>query len=527
MRTYLQLLLLLLIICIIENCSPPVSQEQGASSSNSLAAKTTFKPLTPTVRGKEYNLQDMNARVATFKERFGEHYDEVPYASIIQGQLFLFVIKGEWKENYWNEDKQKAPKTYQVGLVTEENKCIIPVKYDKIYNMGGTAANLIEVELDGKFGAYDITGKQLLKPEFDGIYPYKKGKGVWVQVRKGKNFGWLSTNEIVQMDANSHEDEELFKAPTISKLIENWNFDSDSLSLIPIFNVIDTGVYDEGGLGLIVLPSYLYQLGIVPEFQRSWMVHPSSFGNESTVATVYKSKKVGQVNTLMTTFNQTFMDARGYSTENYDVVTVNDQLERVDVLPIEVDMDIQICSNDIKLQFVTDNIIEIKRTGLTNYSAYKLMTHYRYYRITPDGKIMPLDVKGDFQCTRIIKMTDSYFEGCYSRDITEDELLEAQANENEENEFLNYTQFQHLSIEDLDVMRNEIFAAHGYQFKNKKWQDYFSSKSWYQAQFDDVNDQLTAIEKHNIQVILDLKEKMKDNEAQYIKKTYGAFIAAG
>jgi hypothetical protein len=62
--------------------------------------------------------------------------------------------------------------------------------------------------------------------------------------------------------------------------------------------------------------------------------------------------------------------------------------------------------------------------------------------------------------------------------------------------------FEEYSKEELRIMRNEIFAAHGYIFKSADLRDYFSKTKWYNPRFQDVTDKLTDIEKHNIQLIL-------------------------
>lgn len=54
---------------------------------------------------------------------------------------------------------------------------------------------------------------------------------------------------------------------------------------------------------------------------------------------------------------------------------------------------------------------------------------------------------------------------------------------------------------ELKVMRNEIFARHGYRFKTKSMQDYFEKLDWYSPEFDDVNDRLTELEKLNVKLI--------------------------
>ena len=58
----------------------------------------------------------------------------------------------------------------------------------------------------------------------------------------------------------------------------------------------------------------------------------------------------------------------------------------------------------------------------------------------------------------------------------------------------------------LMIMRNEPFAVYGYIFKNKFLKNYFESKAWYNAQFDNVSDRLSEIEKANIQLIKEAED---------------------
>lgn len=58
--------------------------------------------------------------------------------------------------------------------------------------------------------------------------------------------------------------------------------------------------------------------------------------------------------------------------------------------------------------------------------------------------------------------------------------------------------------DELDVMRNEIFAAHGYKFKSNKWQEYFEKENWYVPRYEDVTSKLTLIEQVNIENILNV-----------------------
>jgi hypothetical protein len=72
-----------------------------------------------------------------------------------------------------------------------------------------------------------------------------------------------------------------------------------------------------------------------------------------------------------------------------------------------------------------------------------------------------------------------------------------------ETELTNYTK------EELLIMRNEIFADHGYIFKTETLKSYFSKQKWYTPLYDSVDGQLTEIEEANLQLILAAEKKLK------------------
>lgn len=59
---------------------------------------------------------------------------------------------------------------------------------------------------------------------------------------------------------------------------------------------------------------------------------------------------------------------------------------------------------------------------------------------------------------------------------------------------------------DLKIMRNEIYARHGYIFQKDDMRQYFTSQSWYQPLYNNVDAQLSAIEKSNIYLIKDFEQ---------------------
>lgn len=60
---------------------------------------------------------------------------------------------------------------------------------------------------------------------------------------------------------------------------------------------------------------------------------------------------------------------------------------------------------------------------------------------------------------------------------------------------------ENLYKEDLEFMRNEIFARHGYCFKKKHLRQQFEMQDWYVPNTVDIKGFLTDIEKKNIELI--------------------------
>jgi YARHG domain len=57
------------------------------------------------------------------------------------------------------------------------------------------------------------------------------------------------------------------------------------------------------------------------------------------------------------------------------------------------------------------------------------------------------------------------------------------------------------SCYELKIMRNEIYARHGYIFKTADMRAYFSRQNWYRPLAADVSGQLSGVERRNTQLI--------------------------
>lgn len=74
------------------------------------------------------------------------------------------------------------------------------------------------------------------------------------------------------------------------------------------------------------------------------------------------------------------------------------------------------------------------------------------------------------------------------------------------NRVLSIEELGKYSKEELDVMRNEIFADNGYIFKTAKWSSYFKSQDWYKPNSEFSEKSLNAIEKYNIKNIIEIEK---------------------
>ncbi|MBZ0201420.1 MAG: YARHG domain-containing protein [Ignavibacteria bacterium] len=65
---------------------------------------------------------------------------------------------------------------------------------------------------------------------------------------------------------------------------------------------------------------------------------------------------------------------------------------------------------------------------------------------------------------------------------------------------------------ELKIMRNEIYARHGYIFKTEEMKSYFGSQKWYSPRYENVDDRLTDVEKKNIALIKRYESRLGNND---------------
>lgn len=75
-------------------------------------------------------------------------------------------------------------------------------------------------------------------------------------------------------------------------------------------------------------------------------------------------------------------------------------------------------------------------------------------------------------------------------------------------EIISPAKLETMTLEQLQIMRNEIFARHGYIFVQGGPMDlYFRKKPWYRPKLENVNHLLNYIEKYNIKNIIKIENE--------------------
>jgi hypothetical protein len=75
---------------------------------------------------------------------------------------------------------------------------------------------------------------------------------------------------------------------------------------------------------------------------------------------------------------------------------------------------------------------------------------------------------------------------------------------------LTQAEVENLTKADLYVLRNSIYARHGYSFRKRQLRAYFDKQDWYIPVHANIKSDLTEIEKKNIQLLLKYEEHAEE-----------------
>lgn len=427
-------------------------------------------------------------------------YEKTPFYTIVDGDTLYYVVK-------------EAEALF--GIANSKDELILAQAYDKIFNPNSVEYGYIEIERDGKHGLFNFKNNKVIKPEFDLIYP--KSSGDYIAIgKKGNNYFYI-TNDGIKKTLNNKD------YPTLSIGGLKWNY------IVQRETFIYNSYYkpfDEEGNGIVFTPGYINALNVLPKKFESVMKEGvnKEFGIiEANLKIVQEESITDKIAAFVSEFYNEIGDARGYTLNQRHIISSDKNGNIIDTKEMFSDEDYSshyYCQFKSKLTSKENGLVEVLKYGSNKENKeYFGMPFYNYYKIENNGEIKNLKSNRIYDFTKYVEIDESYLKGCYSKFPNDDEdfiVIDEQGNEQRMNLKLN----NHLTIEDLDIMRNEIFAEYGYIFKSEKWKNYFSEKSWYSPRHDNVDMLLTEIDKKNIKFILNIKNKMKDKEEDFLSTDY-------
>lgn len=108
-----------------------------------------------------------------------------------------------------------------------------------------------------------------------------------------------------------------------------------------------------------------------------------------------------------------------------------------------------------------------------------------------------------------VEVEDNQFEEWITKEYATATELIYQLNAS--NKLLEKSQVENLKKGDLTIIRNSIYARHGYSFKNRPLRIFFDAQDWYIPVHTDIKNELTELEKKNITLLL----RYEKNAAEY------------
>lgn len=427
-----------------------------------------------------------------FVKKYKNSYDDIPFTFKVDGKRFFMPIIGSYS-NFYNDKSHFE----LIGLIDDSNKTILPIEYELIYTPNVLLDNTFEVRKNGKQGLVSLTGEVILEAKYDIIYPGFDDH--LVCFKEGGKYGYLDT-EYQLNDVKLDETNTFLRRLFSSKSISKWKFTLDNQIVFRDIKMIERNIGDVGeGCAYLCPPSYLAKLGVVEEELTNVLADTNDrfgvFRFESEIETVSQNKE-GFWLMVSKTFTEV-SDARGVVEES-KVVTVLDKFNVPKYAEITQEKDFNLCNDTLVFRKVNDSIFEAKFSKWGK-GAFQSMERYVYFKMEDQGIIKHDSSNRIFEFTEHVIIDSTYFTGCWRKYL-------------QHNDSFNMLVYNHLLVEDLDIMRNEIFATHGYKFKSEYWNTYFKQFKWYKPQFENVDDKLNTIEKENIQFILNYKDKMIENE---------------
>jgi hypothetical protein len=453
--------------------------------------------------------------LAAFKtaDSLKTRYDSVVWFAHVDQKTYYYVVKGKWQgpRTRGETAASSVDNDYEMGLVGPNLKEIIPPDYDVIHTINATFPGLVEVEKDGKRGFYDLQGKIVIPVNYDEIFPVNDDSDIGI-LRRGDDYFYLEQDFAVsnKVDINIAD-----FAHKIKNLNDPSNMFMQALQVVTEYNS------KENPGAIYIAPSYLVDLNMIQ--LMSDFRNPLRKGNYDEIYEDYNvgapekdNEKQGWLTASFYSIKEHFLGGRGDFYERRNIILADKKSNRLFAQELATDFtpdgqEVLEGQCDVKgLNQINDTLIEVRSGAVFDVELYDSTQTfvggpYFHYLTIKNNKLEQLPERRKFNFTKYVKIDDSYINGCYNMLIGTGDY-----------DARKKSTLSQLTPEILRYMKNEIFADYRYQFKDKRWDyvftemeaDFDSSTSKSKPLNANVDDSLTAIDKYNINWIMNKLKQM-------------------
>ncbi|NMM47323.1 YARHG domain-containing protein [Marinigracilibium pacificum] len=508
-RLFFYFIVLLSIISCDSTKSEKTNTEKVAQSNqNEYRLVTVEKEKSTIEKSTDFELDSI-----TFHKRvqyLNSLYGRAPYYVLTEKSVLFYITDQPSKYS------SNTPPKY--GLATDSLDLVLNLKYETIGNPNQLLKNCMEINTGNLYGIFNYSTFEVLDPDFDFFIPdensakehaYGFKNGRWYKIE----FDNLNSYYEVEYDP--------------SRYLSNFQINNNSILDNLIYSTYNYGTFKEKqiGKGDFVLPSFLVRMNIYGQKVMEDVTNPGQHNGDYGIehfnieTTEENPLSIGEkIKAFVVKFQESGIDARGYSINQSKLLIQNTDNNIFNSIILSNEDGLNAQCNDYDFKLVTDTLLQVKsntRAGSTIFND----TNYRFYSIDETGEITLLESSRKYDFTKFVEINDSYFTGCF--------YSVSQFSKPDEYGGSTYIKTKHLSINDLDLMRNEIFAEYGYKFKTSFWKEYFKEQSWYVPLHDNVDSLLTDLDRKNIELILLKRNEMNGKEDEFTKPEQVFYHAAG
>ena len=440
-------------------------------------------------------------------------YDHVPFYMDFEDDDFFVVVNGKWDRHSLNRISEGNH--FKMGLVNASGHEVLPLNFSAIHNPGIFDIHWLEVEKNNKSGLYNIATGMLIEPEFDLLLP--SGNEDQLAIAKTGNDYFM-----IGKDGSSSEITDKKLIPEFFGLKKGILFRTSlpDIKQMRLTRMIEkNNAHLKEGSGVVFTPLYIKKLnvmydsfqGITSTLNRQEM----EFGTVGGISQIAKIVDISpDVKAFYVKFHTSGVDVEEYNIDKEKVITIgrNNVVLDSKTLLSSFNNEKPFCSHS-SYKLLDQSLIEVKKYAqpADYYRDYAKMPIYAYKKIKENGTVETLNSVRFFDFTQFVKIDTTYLIDCLLKNNDPESPDYVDGN-------YNLLMTKHYDQEDLYVMIQEIYASYGQIFSDEKWASYFSGKDWYIPTYDDVTNQLTTTDQHNISVIKKVIDKMEGNEADFLKK---------